>query len=130
LILRLERCAVAPLAKGSMMKLVVLAALLVFPFAAAAQPARSIADCEKIKGDLAYNQCLASFGPKIGERRGGRVAAPAEDGEPVVTRGRRGRSGYARRGGRQRAVFEVGRGRQTLRVSPTWRASATRKRRR
>jgi hypothetical protein len=115
------------------MKDLVLAALLAFPFAAAAQPApKSIADCEKIKGDLAYNQCLASFGPKMGERRSrGAAAAPADDDEPVVaTRSRRGRSGYARRGGRQRAVFEVGRGRSSLRVSPSWRGTASSRRRR
>ncbi|HEX8165140.1 MAG TPA: hypothetical protein VF601_05050 [Beijerinckiaceae bacterium] len=113
------------------MKHVVLAALLAFPFAAVAQPApKSIADCEKIKGDLAYNQCLASFGPKMGERpsRGAAAAEPADD-EPVVARGQRGRSGYARRGGRQRAVFEVGRGRQALRVSPNWRGTGSSRRR-
>jgi hypothetical protein len=116
------------------MKHLVLAALLAFPFAAAAQPApKSIADCEKIKGDLAYNQCLANFGPKMGERRsrGAAAAAPVDDGdESVVTRGRRGRSGYARRGGRQRAVFEIGRGRQSLRVSPSWRGTASSRKRR
>jgi hypothetical protein len=113
------------------MKYVVLVVLLAFPVAAAAQPApKSIADCEKIKGDLAYNQCLASFGPKMGERHSRGVAAPADDDEPVVARGRRGRSGYARRGGRQRAVFEVGRGRQSLRVSPSWRGTASSRKRR
>ncbi|HEX8664086.1 MAG TPA: hypothetical protein VF744_08665 [Beijerinckiaceae bacterium] len=117
------------------MKHLVLAALLLFPCAAMAQPApKSIADCEKIKGDLAYNQCLANFGPKMGERRArGTVAAAAADNddEPVVARGRRARSaGYTRRGGRQRAVFEVGRGRSSLRVSPSWRGTAAARRRR
>jgi hypothetical protein len=113
------------------MKPVVLAALLLVPFAAMAQPApKSIADCEKIKGDLAYNQCLANFGPKMGERRPRAAAAASADDEPVVTRGRRGRSGYARRGGRQRAVFEIGRSRQSLRVSPSWRSTASSRRRR
>jgi hypothetical protein len=112
------------------MKYPILAALLAFPCAAMAQPApKSIAGCEKIKGDLAYNQCLASFGPKRGERPSrGAAAAPADGDEPVATRGRRGRSaGYARRGGRQRAVFEVGRSRQSLRVGPNWRASTRRR---
>ena len=114
------------------MKYPILVALLAFPFAAAAQPApKSIADCEKIKGDLAYNQCLASFGPKMGERRPRGAAVESADDEPTVAaRGRRGRSAaYARRGGRQRAVFEVGRGRQ-LKVSPAWRGTASSRRRR
>jgi hypothetical protein len=116
------------------MKYPILVALLAFPCAAMAQPApKSIADCEKIKGDLAYNQCLAGFGPKMGERPSrGAAAAPADgDDEPVATRGRRGRSaGYARRGGRQRAVFEIGRSRQSLKVSPNWRGTASSRRRR
>ena len=70
----------ALLLKESAMKRIVLVVLLILPFAAAAQPApKSIADCERIKADLAYNQCLASFGPKMGERRSSRVAAPADD---------------------------------------------------
>ena len=110
------------------MKYLALFALLAFPVAALAQPApKSIADCEKIKGDLAYNQCLAMFGPKVGERRSAAVAPP--DDEPVVTRGRGG-SSYARRGGRQRAVFDISRGRSSLRVSPAWQPRASRSRRR
>src|SRR4051812_50161496 len=101
------------------MKRIVLVVLLILPFAAAAQPApKSIADCERIKADLAYNQCLASFGPKMGERRSGRVAAPADDDAPVATRGRRGRSRNARPRGRQRGPVEDGRSRQTLQGSP------------
>jgi hypothetical protein len=112
------------------MKYLALFTLLLFPAAALAQPVpKSIADCEKIKGDLAYNQCLSMFGPRVGERRA-RGVAPADDDEPVVTRGRRGRSSYARRGGRQRAVFDIGRGRSSLRVSPAWQARASRSRRR
>ena len=103
------------------MRVLVLIALICAPTIALAQPApKSIADCEKIKGDLAYNQCLANFGPKVGERRSrGGVAQADGDDEPVMTRGRRGRSSYARRGGRQRAVFDIG-GRSRLRVSPSW----------
>jgi hypothetical protein len=40
---------------------------------ACATPA-SVSDCERIQNALAYNECLASFGPKVGERRP-RVAA-------------------------------------------------------
>src|SRR3954447_25907661 len=111
------------------MKRLVLVVLLILPFAAAAQPApQSIADCERIKVDLAYNQCLASFGPKMGERRSARVAAPADDDAPVATGGRRGRSAYARRGGRQRASFAIGSSSQRLRVSPGWRGGTSRRR--
>jgi hypothetical protein len=113
------------------MKYLALFALLLFPAVALAQPApRSIADCEKIKGDLAYNQCLSMFGPKVGERRSRGVAPADDDDEPVVRRAQRGRAGYARRGGRQRAVFEIGRGRSSLRVSPAWQGRAARSRRR
>jgi hypothetical protein len=112
-----------------MMKYLALFALLIVPVGAFAQAApKSIADCERIKGDLAYNQCLSMFGPKVGERRSRGVAA-ADDDAPVITRGRRGRSGYARRGGRQRAVFEIGRSRSSLRVSPSWQARARTRRR-
>lgn len=113
------------------MKYLVLLALVAFPAAALAQPApKSIAECEKIKGDLAYNQCLATFGPKVGERRP-RGVVPADEGEePAVAQGRRGRYGYARRGGRQRAVFEIGARRSSLRVSPAWQGRASRSRRR
>ena len=114
--------------------LAALLALLAFPLAAAAQPApKSIADCEKIKGDLAYNQCLANFGPKMGERRssGASAAASAAADEPASTRGRRSRSAaHARHPGRQRAAFDIGRPRSTLRVSPNWRNTASSRRRR
>jgi hypothetical protein len=121
------------------MKLFVLAVVLAVPGIALAQsPAPgSIADCERIKGDLAYNQCLANFGPARGERRS-RVAAPAgEDDEPAVRRGgRRGNSGYRtrRRGGRQSAAFEVGGARvqsgKTTRAARGARAQARYSRRR
>src|SRR3954451_10229025 len=91
------------------MKRIVLVVLLILPFAAAAQPApKSIADCEKIKNDLAYNQCLASFGPKMGERAP-RVHV-GEDPESSVTeqattsRGRRNVRGSR---GRQSMSFDV-----------------------
>ena len=83
---------------------------------------RSIGDCERLKSDLAYNQCLAMFGPEarmITANGGGSANAPdikvppaidtaAATGVPVVeeptsfaTRGRR------RFGGRARASFSV-----------------------
>lgn len=89
--------------------------LLLCPLAAAAQsssPTASVSDCERIKNDLAYNQCLASFGPKRGERAARAIVE--DDGEPTARRsGRGGRS--ARRGGRQGATFDVMTGRRGAR---------------
>ena len=97
------------------MKYLVALLLLAWPLAAAAEP-QSIADCEKIKGDLAYNQCLASFGPpaRSGAARSSAGKIDAHDQEPEPLHGtapRRGRVSYGhqagdtygrRRGGRQR----------------------------
>lgn len=94
------------------MRTLLAALLIALPGAALAQGApRSIADCERIKADLAYNQCLAEFGPKFGERapRGGPVAEDGGD-EPrrTVRSSRRGRSAYQRgRRGRQAASFNI-----------------------
>lgn len=86
--------------------------------AALAQGApRSVGDCERIKGDLAYNQCLSLFGPaakSIAAAVAPAIAAiprlpepPAlgEAAEPAP----RGRRGWSRRlrGGRQSATFAV-----------------------
>ncbi|KMO44313.1 hypothetical protein VQ03_03365 [Methylobacterium tarhaniae] len=86
--------------------------------AALAQGApRSVGDCERIKGDLAYNQCLSLFGPAA---KGVAAAAAAvsaaiprlpeppslgETAEPAP----RGRRSWTRRlrGGRQSAAFTV-----------------------
>ncbi|AWN42492.1 hypothetical protein [Methylobacterium durans] len=88
------------------------------PLAAQETP-RSIGDCERLKNDLAYNQCLSIFGPAAKNIAGGDGAASsappvtaaaipmAEDPTPEVGRGRRGRSRYGRRG-RQVAVFTAG----------------------
>lgn len=95
---------------------------------------RSMSDCERLKNDLAYNQCLAMFGPAAKNIAAGdasrvsipsSVPAPAADRsamagipdveEPELTepgrRGRRGRqfrSSQARSGGRQSASFDIG----------------------
>jgi hypothetical protein len=92
-----------------MKPLICLLFLLAPTLALAQEQASSIADCEKIKADLAYNNCLASFGPKIGERRSRAAAAPADvDEEPAAQRGSRSGS-YSRRGrrGRISASFNV-----------------------
>jgi hypothetical protein len=86
------------------MKYLVSSLMMFWPFAALAQPS-SLADCERIKNDLAYNQCLASFGPKHGER-------PAREGADQDGEGSTARSpAPRRRGGRQSAAFDVVSGR-------------------
>src|SRR3712207_2872492 len=121
------------------MKYLLTCLLLLSPLVAAAQSSdapKSVSDCERIKNDLAYNQCLASFGPKRGERTT-RAAADDEEG-PAVARSR-SRSGSVRRsrGGRQAAAFDVvsgkrGAARPTLRSArsaPARTARGSRKRR-
>ena len=91
------------------MKYLISSLLVLCPLAAAAQSpgaAKSVADCESIKNDLAYNQCLASFGPKQGER----AAGADDDGESWRQSRRGGKSG---RRGRQAASFDVVSGRSS-----------------
>jgi hypothetical protein len=81
--------------------------LLLTPLAAAAQSAgapKSISDCERIKGDLAYNQCLASFGPKHGERA---TRSSGDADETVDQLSFTGRSARRTAGGRQSATFDI-----------------------
>ncbi len=107
--------------------------LLALPVAASAQPARSIADCERIKNDLAYNQCLASFGPpaqagaarsKGGETDAGDQAAEPEPQSSGSSRRERalearqaGTASIRRRGGRQSMSFDVVGGRSEAATS-------------
>jgi hypothetical protein len=84
------------------MRYLISSLLVLCPLAAFAQSpgaAKSVEDCENIKNDLVYNQCLASFGPKHGERRAG---ASHDDGD-----GPSRRTGRSARGGRQAATFNV-----------------------
>lgn len=96
---------------------------------AAAQGApRAVSECERLKNDLAYNQCLSMFGPAAKNVAAGEGAA-ASTGTPValppvlprslaiptvnepvqeVRRGRRVRRGSYGRRGRQSASFSVG----------------------
>jgi hypothetical protein len=85
------------------MKHLLICLSLLCPFAAMAQPS-SMADCERIKNDLAYNECLASFGPKRGEQP---VRAAADEDEGPTARAPGARGPVTRRGGRQTAVFDV-----------------------
>ncbi len=61
---------------------------------------KNIDDCEKIKEPMAYNECLASFGPAAGSHGGGAYLPPAgaRHSEPhvgaaggVIRRGAHGR---------------------------------------
>lgn len=68
----------------------------------------SIDDCEQIKEPLAYNACLASFGPAR-NGQGPKVTEVPPDADrkvvkPAIRRGKVSRG----RGGRARAEFSVG----------------------
>jgi hypothetical protein len=66
---------------------------------ASAQAApKNIDDCEKIKEPMAYNECLASFGPAVGHVGEGQSYGPASEGEPRAERtsGRRTGARHAR----------------------------------
>ncbi len=81
---------------------------------------RSIGECERLKNDLAYNQCLAMFGPAAKNVAGGFASSEANaapqastplaipQAEEPVVESRRGRSRRSVRYGRQRAVFTSG----------------------
>jgi hypothetical protein len=98
------------------MKYLIALCLLAWPLAASAQtssapPPRSIQDCEGIKVDMAYNQCLAAFGPAAHTRPGKveagqdpEVATPANPRRYGRLAKRKGR-GLSR--GRKRASFAV-----------------------
>jgi hypothetical protein len=127
------------------MKYLVALLLLAWPLAAAAQP-RSISDCEKVTGDLAYNQCLASFGPtaRSGAARSSAGEVDAGDQAPAQEpqRGgamRRGRGSYGhpaekasgrRRGGRQSMTFDIVGGGSELKASGRTRSHSRPSRRR
>lgn len=80
----------------------------------ASAQARTLDDCEKIKDWHAYNVCLASFGPRRGQRSVTNQPQ-AEDAESRVYRGRKqtarqttkGLSVQRISGGRVRATFDV-----------------------
>lgn len=80
---------------------------------------RSVGECERLKNDLAYNQCLAMFGPAAKNVAGGYATGEAGPSLPAAAAipqaeepaeeprgGRRGR--YRVRHGRQTAVFTAG----------------------
>jgi hypothetical protein len=77
------------------MRLLLAIAMLagVSPAPAAFAAPRSIADCEKIEAALAYNECLASFGPAASHSGGGGRHLDPQSGAPPAIRieGGRGR---------------------------------------
>lgn len=105
------------------MRLTPLAALIVLlaPLPALAQGTpRSIGECERLKNDLAYNQCLAMFGPAAKNVAGGYASADSaptptaamaeaipqvEEAAEPATSGRRRYRGHR---GRQYASFSTG----------------------
>ncbi|GBU16453.1 MULTISPECIES: hypothetical protein [Methylobacterium] len=99
----------------------VLLALALVPASALAAP-RSIGDCESLKNDLAFNQCLAMFGPEAKLITGGdggsggaasmpaataSAAATTEEPPAETRRSRYGRRSWGHRG-RQSMAFAVG----------------------
>ena len=96
------------------MKYLIALCLLAFPVTAAAETAapepRSVQDCERIKVDLAYNQCLAKFGPAARTRPG--TVAPGQDPEVATPANPRRFGRLAKRKGRV-----LSRGRQRVSVA-------------
>ena len=80
----------------------VLLALALVPASALAAP-RSIGDCESLKNDLAFNQCLAMFGPEAklitgGDGgSGGAASMPAATASAAATSAPRARDMDSRR---------------------------------
>ena len=70
---------------------------------------RSISDCEKIEAPMAYNECLAAFGPSRGRHGGARAHNFASEGDQGFRR--QARSFRERgAGGRRHMEFYPGRG--------------------
>jgi hypothetical protein len=55
-----------------------------------------IDSCEKIKDADAYNSCLASYGPAVGEHRFTRAPAPESEPEPPRPGQRKAAAGKSR----------------------------------
>ncbi len=92
------------------MRILVAAALLLLPAIASAQAQpKKIEDCEAISAPLAYNACLAQFGPA--RRPGGPAVTevpPDADKKKFFRRGgKRGKIARGR-GGRAHAEFKIG----------------------
>jgi hypothetical protein len=58
--------------------------------------AAGIESCEKIKDADAYNSCLASYGPAVGEHKVTRAPAPDSEAEPPHSGQRKAAAGRSR----------------------------------
>ena len=74
---------------------IVVAGALLAGASAQAAP-KNIDDCEKITAPMAYNECLASFGPAVGHVGAAKAYGPASEGEPRTERGKERGKGRAR----------------------------------
>jgi len=105
------------------MRLKPLAALIIMlaPLPALAQGTpRSIGECERLKNDLAFNQCLAMFGPAAKNVAGGYASAdlssipapamaePIPQVDEAAEASSSGRRRYRGHRGRQYASFSTG----------------------
>jgi hypothetical protein len=93
-------------------RLLAVLALVCLPCAALAQgKPRTIEDCERIDEPLAYNACLASFGPRQGQRNfvpAGEAAAESAQ-RTAPARGMKGAvSSGRRKDGKSFVIFDVG----------------------
>ncbi|MGU3361012.1 hypothetical protein ACLBWX_11815 [Methylobacterium sp. M6A4_1b] len=106
--------------------LAILSVLSLQPARAQGAP-RSVSDCERLKNDLAYNQCLAMFGPAAKNVASGVssgaasaevasalaaipqsiAASAAATGAAIASIGHRTRRGRHARYGRQSASFAI-----------------------
>ena len=91
----------------TLVRILLAAALIALPVSALAQAQpKKIEECESITAPLAYNACLAKFGPA--RRPGGPevTEVPPDADKKVSRRGRRGKIARGR-GGRAHAEFSV-----------------------
>ena len=100
-------------------EIVVVAALLAGASAQAAP--KNIDDCEKIKEPMAYNECLASFGPARGTCGRGAVLRPGQRGRAARGgEGSKARAPTARRRGawQRRMAMRGANGRVRMEFTP------------
>lgn len=82
--------------KASPLRVAVASACVLF--SAAGAWAAGIETCEKIKDADAYNSCLASYGPAVGEHRFTRAPAAENEAEPLRGGERKAGAGKSRAG--------------------------------
>ena len=108
-----------------LVRILLAAALLALPLSALAQvQPKKIEDCESISAPLAYNACLARFGPA--RRPGGpEVTEVPPDADKKVFRRSSRRGKIARgRGGRAHAEFAVRKNKKAVRAGSSGKKAA------